>query len=109
MKKILLASIALAFILPVTDAEARKRVRIYKPSPTPPPVVSQPIYYPMAVVPPVLVAFDWIRRTSCDPKIAVSTGKGDPGFDLVNGPLYGNFLVPAIYRKECLNQPQPNR
>jgi hypothetical protein len=77
---------------------ARKHVRIYKPSP--PPVVSQPIYYPLAAAVPVVIAFDIARRTTCDTRIAVSTGPGDPGFD-PKGPKTGNFLVPAIYRSEC--------
>lgn len=104
-KLIIMTFAAAAFVITATSADAkRKRVYINKPSP---PVVSQPIYYPLIVIPPALMAFDLIRRTSCDPKVAVSTGKGDPGFDLENGPLYGNFLVPAIWRKECL--PRPSR
>ena len=104
MRKSMILFFALsAFVITATSADAkRKRVYINKPSP---PVVSQPIVYPLAVVPPALIVFDIVRRTSCDPNIAVGTGKGDPGFDLVNGPLYGNFLVPAIYRKECLPRP----
>lgn len=94
---------ALALAMTATEANAkRKKVYINKPSP---PVASQLPAYSLAAVPPALVAFDLIRRTSCDPNIAVSTGKGDPGFDLVNGPLYGNFLIPAIWRKECLPRP----
>jgi hypothetical protein len=51
-------------------------------------------------VPPLAVAFDIARRTSCDPRIAVATGPGDPGFD-PNGPKTGNWLVPAVYRSQC--------
>lgn len=98
MKKFLLLLLpVLCLTLTIDTADARKKVRIYKPSP---PVVSQPIAYPLAVVPPVLVAFDIARRTSCDPRVAVGTGPGDPGFD-PKGPTVGNFLIPAIYRREC--------
>lgn len=97
MKRLLLAALVLAVGVPAAEAAKRKEVYINKPSP--PPVVSQPIYYPMAAVPPVLVAFDLVRRTSCDPAIAVSAGKCDPGFDTSPGcPLTGNFLLPAIKR-----------
>ncbi len=88
----------MAISLASADAK-RKHVRIYKPSP--PAVQVDP-----AAVIPVAVAFDLIRRTSCDPRIAVSTGKGDPGFDLVNGPHVGNFLIPAINREQCRAQPK---
>jgi hypothetical protein len=44
------------------------------------------------------MAIDLIRRTSCDPAIAVATGPDDPGF--TSHPV-GNYLVPAIYRSEC--------
>ena len=90
-------------LLTSPQADARKRVRIYKPSP---PVSSQGVQYPLAVVVPAAIAFDLVRRTSCDPNIAVSTGKGDPGFDLVNGPKTGNFLIPAIWSR-CAGRPQP--
>jgi hypothetical protein len=103
MKKILLLLLVAAFALPATDALAkRKQVRISKPS--------QPVARQMspAAVPVIAVAFDIARRTSCDPRIAVSTGKGDPGFDLVDGPKVGNFLIPAIYRSECSGA-QPKR
>lgn len=101
MRKLL--GLTLLFALAFTvDANARKRVYINKP----PPVVYQPIAYPLAVVPPFAVAFDLIRRTSCDPSVAVSTGKGDPGFDIVDGPQVGNFLIPAIWNR-CSTRPQP--
>ena len=72
----------------------RSNVYIYKPA--------QPVVRatPLVVVPVAGVMFDIARRTSCDPKVAVSTGPGDPGFD-PKGPKTGNFLVPAIYRREC--------
>jgi hypothetical protein len=89
----------------ISSAEAkRSHVYIHKRSPAPRPMPAYDV--PLIAVPPAAVAFDLVRRTSCDPNIARSTGKGDPGFDLVNGPLYGNFLIPAIYRKECLAQPK---
>lgn len=98
MRAALIALIALIALPSIADAK-RTKVRIYKPSPAPP-VVAHPIQYPFAVVVPAVIAFDMARRTSCDPRIAVSTGKGDPGFDPA-GPKVGNFLVPGIYRKEC--------
>jgi hypothetical protein len=101
MKTILLA---LLFAIAMTaNADAKKR-QVYINKPSPPAYV--PGTVPLIAVPPLAVGFDLVRRTSCDPRVAVSTGKGDPGFDLVNGPLYGNFLVPAIYRKECQAQPK---
>lgn len=96
MRAILIAVIAL-MLFPVT-ADARKKVRIYKPSP---PVVAHPIQYPLAAVVPAVIAFDMARRTSCDPRVAVGTGKGDPGFDPAFSPAIGNWLVPAIYRSQC--------
>lgn len=105
MKGLLIVSTIIALSIS-TPADAAKRKKVYINKPSPPEQLQN---VPLIAVPPALVAFDLIRRTSCDPRIAVSTGKGDPGFDLVNGPLYGNFLVPAIYRKECQNQPQPKR
>src|SRR5262245_55416690 len=104
MKKILLAALIALIALPSVADAKRKNVRIYKPSP---PICNTPGCdqwsrgnIPAAAVVPVAVAFDIARRTSCDPRIAVSTGPGDPGFD-PNGPKTGNFLVPAIYRREC--------
>jgi hypothetical protein len=94
----LLTFLFIFLIAAVTTADAkRKHVRIYKPSPQYAPA-QQPGDVALVVVPPAAIAFDIIRRTSCDPRIAVSTGKGDPGFDLVNGPKTGNFLIPAINR-----------
>lgn len=57
-----------------------------------------PANVPFIVIPPFAVAFDLIRRTSCDPNVAVSLGKGDPGFDPA-GPKTGNFLIPAIWER----------
>jgi hypothetical protein len=100
MKKFLLATVALALIPTTSDAK-RTKVRIYKPSAP----VQQPADVALVAIPPAAVAFDLIRRTSCDPRIAVSTGPGDPGFD-PKGPKTGNFLIPAIYRRECAAQPR---
>jgi hypothetical protein len=55
------------------------------------------------IVPPIAVAFDLIRRTSCDPAVAVATGPNDPGF--TSHPI-GNYLLPAIYRSECRATPK---
>lgn len=100
----LILAALIVLILALSDANAaRRHVRIYKQSP---PVAStQPAAVPLIAVPPIAVAFDLVRRTSCDPAIAVSTGPGDPGFDPA-GPKTGNFLLPAIYRSECA---QPRR
>jgi hypothetical protein len=107
MRKFLIFAVAgvVAVVTSTSNADAkRKHVRIYKPSP---PVCSTPGCdqwsrgnVPLVAVPPIAVAFDIARRTTCDPRIAVSTGKGDPGFDPA-GPKTGNFLIPAIYRSEC--------
>jgi len=113
MKKILFALVAVALLLPATEALAkRKHVVIHKPSPacsTPGCDQWSKGNVPLAAVPPIAVAFDLARRTSCDPRIAVSTGPGDPGFDPA-GPKTGNFLVPALYRSECQGaQPKQRR
>lgn len=102
MKILALALTAVLITLLTSQADARKRVRIHKPSL---PVVSQPIQYPLTVVVPAVIAFDIVRRTSCDPQVAVATGPGDPGFD-PNGPQTGNFLIPAIWSR-CAGRPAP--
>lgn len=109
MKKFLLIVLVAAFALPASEALARKRhhVVIHKPSPYALPA-NPDRAIPLAAVPPIAVAFDLVRRTSCDPRIAVSTGPGDPGFDPA-GPKYGNFLIPAIYRSECQAQVEPRQ
>lgn len=103
MKKFLLTLLIALFALPATDALAkRKHVRISKPS--------QPIARQVSpvAVPVIAMAFDIARRTSCDPRIAVSTGPGDPGFDPA-GPQVGNFLIPAINRPGVCPRPEPRR
>jgi hypothetical protein len=111
----LLTSIVAVFIAVATtsaaDSAKRKQVYINKPSPpcsTPGCDQWSRGNVPLVAVPPIAVAFDIARRTSCDPRIAVSTGPGDPGFD-PNGPKIGNFLIPAIYRSECNPTPTPTR
>jgi hypothetical protein len=107
MRKILLGVLlplfAMTIFLSEADAARRHRVYINKPSP----VCSTPGCdqwskgnIPLVAVPLIAVVFDIARRTSCDPRVAVGTGPGDPGFDPA-GPKIGNFLVPAIYRSEC--------
>lgn len=100
--KRLIALIALIALPSVADAK-RPHVRIYKEAP-----VQQPADVALVTIPPAAVAFDLIRRTSCDPRIAVSTGPGDPGFDPA-GPKTGNFLIPAIYRSQCNVAPKTRR
>jgi hypothetical protein len=81
-------------------ADARRaHVRIYKEAPAQEPARA----VPLAVIPPLAMAIDLIRRTSCDPTIAVATGPDDPGF--TSHPV-GNYLIPAIYRSECRAQPK---
>jgi hypothetical protein len=63
----------------------------------------QPVVVPLVAVPPLAMAIDLIRRTSCDPAIAVATGPDDPGF--TSHPV-GNYLIPAIYRSECGAKPK---
>ena len=92
--KILWALVLAALLALPSHALARARVHIHK---APPYVTTQPVP-PLAVVPPFAVAFDLIRRTSCDPAVAFATGPDDPGFSSL--PV-GNYLVPAIYRSAC--------
>jgi hypothetical protein len=98
MKKFLIAVAALVIFLPGYADAKRTHVRIHKDVP-----VQQPSAVPLIIVPPIAVAFDLIRRTSCDPLIAVATGPNDPGFTSL--PV-GNYLIPAIYRSECAAQPR---
>lgn len=93
---VLIALIALAVSASVADA---KRSKVYINKQPAPYAIDASRTIPLAAVPPALIAFDLVRRTSCDPRIAVSTGKGDPGFDPA-GPLTGNFLWPAINRRD---------
>jgi hypothetical protein len=95
MTKVFWLLLVVLFVWPTSEAVARRHhVVIHKPSPYARP--ANPVAVPLVAVPPIAVAFDLIRRTSCDPAIAVSTGPGDPGFD-PKGPQTGNFLLPAIY------------
>jgi hypothetical protein len=89
-----------ALVLPAPGALARTHVVIHK---RPPVAAVQPAAAPLVIVPPIAVAFDLIRRTSCDPTIAVATGPNDPGF--TSHPV-GNYLTPAIYRSQCQAQPR---
>ncbi len=98
--KLLGGLVLIALLVPATADAKRQHIRIYKPS-------QQPATVPLIVVPVVAPVFDLIRRTSCDPAIAVSTGPGDPGFDPA-GPLTGNFLIPAIWAR-CNPVPIPQR
>lgn len=88
-----------ALLLPATAEARRTHVRIYKEAPAQEPARAAPL----AVVPPLAMAIDLIRRTSCDPTIAVATGPDDPGF--TSHPV-GNYLIPAIYRSECGAKPK---
>jgi hypothetical protein len=98
--KVLSGLVLIALLIPAT-AEARHRthVRVYKEAPAQEPARA----VPLAIVPPLAMAIDLVRRTSCDPAIAVATGPDDPGF--TSHPV-GNYLVPAIYRSECRAQPK---
>lgn len=106
MKKILLALLALALVLPATDTLAKKRtqVRVHKPAPCATPGCDQWSKgdVPLIAVPPIAVAFDLARRMSCDPAIDRPYGIADPGYP--GGAQVGNFLIPAIYRAECLRR-----
>ena len=95
MKKLIVFMAVTLALTGVADAK-RTHVRIHKP-------VQQPVIVPFLVVPPFAVAFDLIRRTSCDPTVAVATGPDDPGF--TSFPV-GNYLIPAINRSECMAQPK---
>jgi hypothetical protein len=100
---IVVAFAAITVITTIADAKKRPHVVIHKQ-----PVCNYPgcdgsgtqRVVPLVAIPPLAVMFDIVRRTSCDPRIAVSTGPGDPGFD-PTGPKTGNFIIPAIYRREC--------
>jgi hypothetical protein len=91
-----------AVVLAPGSANARHRahVVIHK---RPPAVATYPAAPPLVVVPPFAVAFDLVRRTSCDPAVAVATGPNDPGFTAY--PV-GNYLVPAINRGACSAKPK---
>jgi hypothetical protein len=89
----------IALLIPATAEARRAHVRIYKEAPAQEPARAAPL----AVIPPLAMAIDLIRRTSCDPAIAVATGPDDPGF--TSHPV-GNYLIPAIYRSECGAQPK---
>ena len=52
---------------------------------------------PLVAIPPIAVAFDIARRTSCNPAVALT---GGPGFEEKYGGT-GNWLVPALYRSQC--------
>jgi hypothetical protein len=96
--KTLWALVLAALLALSSHALARARVHIHKqPAPQPARAV------PLAIVPPFAMAIDLVRRTSCDPAIAVATGPDDPGF--TSHPV-GNYLIPAIYRSECQAQPR---
>ena len=95
MKRLLLAMMMATLLTSVADAAKRKNVYINKP------VAQRQV--PIAVVPVFGIAFDIVRRTTCDPQLAVG---GGPGFD--PEPKTGNFLIPAIYSR-CANRPQPKR
>jgi hypothetical protein len=98
---LLLAALAALGVLGAPNSVlARTHVVIHK---RPPVAAVQPAAAPLVIVPPIAVAFDLIRRTSCDPTIAVATGPNDPGF---NSHPVGNYLVPAIYRSQCQAQPR---
>lgn len=102
MKKILGLLLIVIFVCASTEAFAYRRHHVYIHKA--PPSVSQPIAVaPIAVIPGYAMAFDLIRRTSCDPAIAVATGPDDPGF--TSHPV-GNYLVPAIYRSQCQAAPK---
>jgi hypothetical protein len=98
--KTLAAIVGASIVLMPAHARARTHVVIHK---RPPVVATQPAAAPLVIVPPIAVAFDLIRRTSCDPAVAVATGPNDPGF--TSHPI-GNYLVPAIYRSECRATPK---
>jgi hypothetical protein len=99
MKRIILVAVAALVIFPPAANAKRTHVRIYKEAPAQEPARAAPL----AVVPPLAMAIDLIRRTSCDPTIAVATGPDDPGF--TSHPV-GNYLIPAIYRSECGAKPK---
>jgi hypothetical protein len=98
MKRTILGIVLLTLLPAAADAR-RAHVRIYKEAPAQEPARA----VPLAVVPPFAMAIDLIRRTSCDPTIAVATGPDDPGF--TSHPV-GNYLIPAIYRSECGAKPK---
>ena len=99
--KIVYGLALVALLLPATADARRAHVRIHKEAP--PYATMQPVVVPLVAVPPLAMAIDLIRRTSCDPAIAVATGPDDPGF--TSHPV-GNYLIPAIYRSECGAKPK---
>jgi hypothetical protein len=99
MKRTIFGIVMMTLLIPAAAEARRTHVRIYKEAPAQEPARAMPL----AVVPPFAMAIDLIRRTSCDPAIAVATGPDDPGF--TSHPV-GNYLIPAIYRSECGAQPK---
>lgn len=98
MKAFLVLAVALVLTASTDDgasARYRHHVVIHK---QPPAVDQQPVVRPLMAVPPFAMAIDLVRRTSCDPAIAVATGPDDPGF--TSHPV-GNYLLPAIYTSRC--------
>jgi hypothetical protein len=89
-----------ALLLPATAEARRTHVTIHK---VPPHATMQPVVVPLVAVPPLAMAIDLVRRTSCDPAVAVATGPNDPGF--TSHPA-GNYLEPAINRGECGAKPK---
>ncbi len=103
MKPLFVILVVLLLLPSSALARYRNHVVIHKAPPAP---AQQPAAGPLMAVPPIAVAIDLIRRTSCDPAIAVASGPDDPGFTSL--PV-GNYLVPAIYRSECNPAPAPHR
>jgi hypothetical protein len=96
MRAVIWLCAMLTLILPsIADATHRTHVRIHKQPPVP---SVQPVVVPFLVVPPIAMAVDLVRRTSCDPALAVASGPNDPGFTSLPP---GNYLLPAIYTSRC--------
>ena len=97
MRKILAALIVLA--LTAMPALAKPRhVTIHKMPPAP---AQQPAGVALAVIPVVGMFYDLARRTNCE---GDTLGMGGAGFD--QEPKTGNFLIPAVYRRECAPRPK---
>jgi hypothetical protein len=101
MKKTLLVVLLIVVGGGTVDARARTKVRIYKEAPSQQPSQQPALQVPVAVIPPLAVFYDLARRVDCRGDVL---GMGGAGFDAE--PKTGNFLIPAIYRKECQAKPK---
>jgi len=95
---------AAVMLLPAGEAVAKQkapRVVINKKPPL------TPIGVAVVAIPPLALAYDWQRRTSCmGPPPGDPLGLGGPGFDRPVTPKEGNVAIPAWQRGLCTAVPK---